>query len=77
MNLTDLADKLDLEQSALEGMIAFWVRKGRLKENESGSETLEARCKVSTCARSCPGPRDCHFALKIPRTYSLTLLEED
>ena len=30
LNLNDLARKLNVERSALEGMIQFWVRKGKI-----------------------------------------------
>ncbi|OQY27656.1 MAG: hypothetical protein B6243_12755 [Anaerolineaceae bacterium 4572_5.2] len=34
LNLSDLARKLKVEQSALDGMIQFWVRKGRIEDSQ-------------------------------------------
>lgn len=32
LNLDQLARRLEIERSALEGMIGYWVRKGRIRE---------------------------------------------
>jgi hypothetical protein len=71
LNLSDLAQRLGVEQSALEGMIELLVRKGRLKDDQQEAEKLSGMCSSVTCAGSCPGPKDCRFVIKIPRTYSL------
>jgi hypothetical protein len=57
VNLDDLGRRLGVERSALEGMINFWERKGRLR-----SDALAARpnvCASGTCGGSCPGVRRC------------------
>ena len=63
VNLNDLARRLSVEQSALEGMIQFWVRKGRISDSKTG-------VKVS-CAASCPGADSCPFTAKLPRQFTL------
>ena len=35
LNLSDLSRKLGVERSALDGMIQFWVRKGRLRDDDA------------------------------------------
>ncbi len=76
INLSELAQRLDIEQSALEGMIAFWVRKGRLKLHEPTAD----KCGEVSCGGGCPDPEEvggCPFVIKLPRTYSLTLHHKD
>lgn len=74
INLNDMAQQLGIERSALDGMIEYWVRKGRLKADDVAPAGPHAAC--SSCASSCPGPQSCPFVLTMPRTYSLTLSTE-
>jgi len=68
--LNDLGRKLGVEQSALEGMIDYWVRKGRLQDDEAVNAAI---CNSGACSSgvSCPGPQGCPFVVKMPRTFSL------
>jgi hypothetical protein len=77
INLTDLARKLGIERSALESMLEFWVRKGRLKNDEREAEASCTMYNDAACGGNCPGPQGCPFIMKMPRTYSLTLPGED
>ena len=77
ISLTDLSRKLGLEPGALEGMIQFWVRKGRLKDDERDNQQLFAVCGGGSCGRSCPGAQGCPFVAKMPRTFSLALSDTD
>ncbi len=72
LNLVDLARQLDVDQPALEGMIAYWVRKGRLKESQATASSCRAECGP-TCA-SGAGP--CPFIGKMPRIITLVGTEE-
>lgn len=65
VQLNELAARLNVDSSALEGMIAFWVSKGRLKP-VSADDT--AGC-ASPCAGSCPGAAQCPFVAKMPRMW--------
>jgi len=47
-----LSRKLGVEQSALEGMLQFWVRKGRLRERPI-CVTLPT-CAGGACGATCP-----------------------
>jgi hypothetical protein len=77
VNLNELSRKLGLERSALEGMIQFWVRKGRLKDDELEQEQIFAGCDSGSCrGGSCPGPQGCPFIMKMPRTFSITLQDD-
>lgn len=77
IKLADLARKLDVEPGALKGMIEFWVRKGRLKNDVPENEAISGACLTGSCGGSCPGPQGCPFVMKMPQTYTLTLGDSD
>lgn len=61
LSLAQLAADLSVPPAMLEGMIDFWVRKGRLQE-------------TSTAASACAGCRhgkSCPLVIKMPRRYEL------
>ncbi len=66
VSLDELSRELGIERGALEGMIAFWVRKGRLQDSAG-----------TVCSGSCgscgAAPGGCTFNQSAPRT--ITLLE--
>lgn len=71
INLAELARKLAVQPSALEGMIDFWVKKGKIKRENDQDAALD-RCNAGTCSGGCPGPNGCPFIMTMPTTYSLT-----
>ncbi len=71
VNLVDLAHKLGIDKPALEGMIAYWVRKGRLKESQADS-SCSAECGPTCASRS----RPCPFVGKMPRIITLVGTDE-
>jgi len=75
LDLNELSRRLDIERSALDGMIQFWVRKGRLVDDAVVAGQATTVCASHACSRGCPGPQQCSFVLKMPRT--ITLLERD
>ncbi len=68
ITIDELSRKLNVEPNALEGMLQFWVRKGRIQDDEVSDD-----CKDSTggCGSSCSGTADCTFIAKMPKTYSI------
>ena len=56
-----IAGNLSISQARLEGMIHYWVRKGKLREVISYAD-------CGTCGH---GPGDCPFTIELPRTYEL------
>jgi hypothetical protein len=60
VSLDELSRQLGIERGALEGMIDFWVRKGRLKDS-SVCESARPGCSCSShpggCSFDSPGPR--------------------
>jgi hypothetical protein len=61
LTMNQIAGSLDISIARLEGMIQYWVRKGKLRET-----ILLSDC--GTCGR---GPGDCPFTIELPRTYEL------
>ncbi|MCS6841955.1 MAG: FeoC-like transcriptional regulator [Roseiflexus sp.] len=62
VSLAELSQQLQIEPGALEGMIAFWVRKGRLKEATiagcgGGSRGCICGAYPNGCIFSAAGPR--------------------
>ena len=75
INLNELAGKLNIEPSALEGMIQFWIRKGRLKETDVARQPAGQACDIASCTCSCPGPQGCPYIMAPPRTLSITITD--
>ncbi len=62
LRLSDLAERLNVSPGVLEGMIEFWVRKGRMR--------MVAGCPIN-CG-TCPAD-DCLLkTLRLPARYELT-----
>ncbi len=76
MNLSALSRKLDIERSALEGMIAYLVQKGKLQDDEKAREIAMGMCDTGSCGGFCPGPQGCPYVMRMPRTFSLTTSDE-
>ena len=78
VNLNELAHKLGVERSALDGMVQFWVRKGRLKDDDLQSDPSPdaEHCPSCSVASTCSGPKGCPFVMTMPKTYSLNLVEK-
>jgi hypothetical protein len=61
LTMNQIAHNLGISQARLEGMIQYWVRKGKLREAVNLTD-------CGTCGR---GPGDCPFTMELPRTYEL------
>jgi len=68
--VTDLGRKLDIDPAALLGMIEFWVRKGRLRDDDAVLEEGIV-CAGGGCGDHCSGLAECTFVAKMPKTYSV------
>ncbi len=67
VSLAALSQQLEVEPSALEGMIDFWVRKGRLRLVGA------TMCSSAGCG-ACPAegsPLHCPALLVVPRRYEV------
>ncbi len=69
LSLGDLARKLDVDQSTLDGMLTFWVRKGRIVVSDIDGQT----CATGGGCTSCGSSTGCPFAGKAPRTFALVI----
>lgn len=76
ITLAALSQKLNIESGALEGMLAYWVRKGRLHDEDEPSETSALSCASSACGSTCTGFANCAFVARMPKTYSLRQAEK-
>lgn len=79
ISLAEMSRELGVDAPALEGMLAYWVQKGRLQLDErtgaacamkSGGEGAGG-CGCGTCN----GVSDCPFMARMPRSYSFIPLE--
>jgi hypothetical protein len=68
VNLDDLSRKLGVERSALEAMIAFWVRKGRVRT--IGAAEMIGICANGDCGTSCSAEQACVLATEKPYAFS-------
>lgn len=59
LSLAQIAQQCGIEQSALEGMILFWVRKGKLRE-----------ITTSGCS-GCSAHKGCPVVVTLPRRFEL------
>ena len=62
VSLATMAQQLAIDPGVLEGMIAYWVRKGKVREVFAQGGGDCTRCGV---AGNCP------FVVPMPRTYEL------
>ena len=58
--VAQLARELDIAPGLLDGMLAYWVRKGRLRESRS-----------TPACTTCGGAAGCPFVPNLPRSYEL------
>ena len=65
IRLNEMAARIGVDASALEGMIAFWVSKGKLKPV---SMETDVSC-AAPCAGECPGVAQCPFVSTMPRMW--------
>ncbi|NWF64452.1 MAG: hypothetical protein HXY38_09120 [Chloroflexi bacterium] len=72
ISLTVLSNKLAIEQSALEGMLAHWVRKGKLRDDDAEESSACGTGGTGGCGCACTGTDACAFVAKMPKTYSLS-----
>lgn len=71
---SDLARRLDVSASALDGMIGVLVAKGRLSQPiDSGAQAVA--CSGGACGTRCVGLEECPFIARAPKTSSLVLAE--
>ena len=68
ITVRELSRKLKVDPNALEAMIQFWVRKGRIQDDDA---TISCSEEMGDCSTSCCGTANCAFIAKMPKTYSI------
>ncbi len=69
LTVNELGHRLDVDASALLPMIEFWVRKGRLRDEDT-AVTGETSCTTGNCGTSCAGADACLYVARMPRSYT-------
>ncbi len=64
-----LSQRLDVDKSAVEGMLAMLQKKGMIKMDDMG-ETNGSGCQGFSCS-GCATAQGCPFVGKMPRRYTL------
>lgn len=72
INLNELSRKLDIDRSTLDGMIQFWVQKGRLVDDDVRDNSCTTDL-TGNCGTSCAGPSNCSHIMEMPKSYSLKI----
>ena len=71
MSMEQLAYELKIDRTALEGMIDFWLKKGRLREVGPTAGTI---CEVTGCSTcSVSGPMSCPMVVHDPKRYEIVI----
>lgn len=76
ITINELSRKMNIDVTALQGMIDFWVRKGRLRD-EDAPVAEDASCEPGGCGDNCYGLSACPFTAKMPKSYSIPLQKID
>ncbi len=71
VTLDELSRRLDVDRSALEGMIQFWVRKGRLVDDKAALDATRFVCSAYYCSKFCSMVHTCPHMVQTPRVFSL------
>ncbi|HID53206.1 MAG TPA: hypothetical protein EYP41_14380 [Anaerolineae bacterium] len=69
LTVNELGCRLDVDASALLPMIEFWVRKGRLRDEDT-AVTEASTCATGNCGSSCAGANSCAYIARMPRSYA-------
>ncbi len=78
VTMQQLSRKLGVQPGALEGMIQFWVQKGRLAIDDGMNGATEINvCGGKTCLRACPGPAQCPLVSDPLTSYTLQRKSKD
>lgn len=79
ISLGELSRQLGVDAAALDGMLDYWVRKGRLQLNTQtgmACSTAGAAAGGLGMCGSCGSVAGCPFIAQMPRSYSLIAPEE-
>lgn len=72
IDLNQLARKLNIDRPTLDGMIEFWVRKGKLQDIQKANDQALACFSGGGACGSCH-PTSCAHTGQMPRSFTITL----
>lgn len=70
ITVAELSRRLGIDPGALEGMLEFWARKGRLVVDGGAACSGSCMAGSSHCG-GCSGAAGCPFMARLPRSYSV------
>lgn len=72
ISLADVSKQLGIDPGVLDGMLDYWVRKGRLVVDNRSAASCHTACLDAGCGcGSCSGVDGCPFIARLPKTYSI------
>ena len=76
ISLDDLSRRLEVEPSALVGMLEYCVRKGILQRTDGTAVEGECVHEAGNCGVVCEGLDGCPFIVRMPNMYSMNTHED-
>jgi len=70
LSINEIARQLGVEAPLVDDMIAFWVRKGKLRDTANA-------CTPDSCNRCVRGANGCPFVVPMPKRYECARSEQD
>ena len=70
MSLSGLSVQLEIEESALEGILHYLVQKGKIKASNSQPDLENINCDSIVCS-GCGSFSGCLFTTNMPQVYTL------
>lgn len=70
LSVESLSKRLDVERSALEGMLVYLEQKGIISGQQNITIPSQQKCQGFSCM-GCPASVKCPFAGKLPQRYTL------
>jgi hypothetical protein len=74
LSLEGLSERLDVDRSALEGMLDYLVQKGIISDLQGTYAPPAQGCQGFSC-KDCPASGKCPFIMQQPRSF--TIVEKD
>jgi hypothetical protein len=76
LSLAEMSRALGVDPAALEGMLDYWARKGRLRIDERSGAACSVDCATAACScGSCRGMTGCPLVARLPRSFVVTPAE--
>lgn len=67
VHVAALSQQLGIDRAALEGMISYWVQKGRLQDLDAAA--CDDDHSHNHCGSGCGGT--CNFVARMPKSYTI------